>query len=736
MELDSILYIVYCTMSITITIILALLFWARRKASGASSMALMMSSAALWALCDFLSDLSSYLPAKIFWDNVSYFGVVTIPVAWFIFVLKYTKNEEFLKNRRLLLLFIIPVITVFFIWTDGFHQLMLSDTGFLGEGQMIILETGYGPWFWVHAAYSYLLFFLGVFLLIKKLILLPKILQSQSIIILAAIFVPLLLSILYAFKIGPSYPIDPTIFSFTFGGIICFFGMFRYRLFELVPAARDLVIEDMSSILVVLDNHNHIIDINSAAKDVFDIRIKDFVGQSFFDILGEQYSNIKKHEYTQKAEEKISIDSKEGRKCFDLRIAPLFDGRNRTAGRFFILYDITALEAAIDGLEESRKAAEDANKAKSHFLATMSHEIRTPLNGIIGMTELLTSVDHSDEEKGYLQIVQNCAESLLDIINDILDFSKIEAGRMELERTGFNLRSLIDGAVNSFYHQAMEKNIDFVCSIDQAIPENLEGDPLRTRQVLVNLVGNAFKFTEKGRVEVKAEQIKCEKGQVAIRFSVTDTGIGVSEEKLSNLFKSFEQIDSSTTRKYGGTGLGLAIVKNLVGLMGGTVDVESKPDEGSRFTFIIPFKISDNIIPKENTVSEFDFSGRNISILLAEDNKVNQSLVSKLLEKEKVKVDIAENGREVLKALEKNAYDLILMDIMMPVMDGYETTKAIRTIEENTGNHVPIIALTANATEEDRNLCLKAGMDDYLTKPLRSRKLYECLSRYIIGTRI
>lgn len=731
MELNSILYIAYSNTSITITIILALLFWMRRRAPGAKYMALMMGSGAIWAIGDFLSDLSSINYMKIFWDNVSYFGVVTLPVAWIIFTIQYTRYEGYLKRRKMFLLFIIPFITVLMVWTNNYHHLMMSSIEFLKEGQMTVLSTTFGMWFWVHAAYSYLMFLFGIILLVKRLVTLPQILRRQSVIILIAILVPLFLSILYTFKVDAVYPIDFTIFSFTFAGILCFFGMFRYRLFDLIPAARDAVMENMSGIVIVLDNQNHIMDINTAAKNILGIEEKDVIGKYAYESLGEWSSYFKRYENVRETGEKIWIDMKTGRKYFDLKITPLYDSRNKAMGKFVLLYNITALEEAIIDLRESRKAAEDANKAKSQFLATMSHEIRTPLNGIIGMTELLTSANFSEEEKGYLQTLQTCADSLLDIINDILDFSKIESGKMELENTDFNFRNMVDAAVKPFLHYSKEKDISFECKIDDTIPENLIGDPVRVKQILVNLVGNAFKFTDKGRVHLAVEQLKCEKEQAALRFTVSDTGIGIPEEKIDRLFKSFQQVDSSTTRRFGGTGLGLAIVKNLITFMGGCIDVESIPGEGSKFTFIISFKISNSKASSDTPGNEANFHNKDISILLVEDNTVNQTLIIKLLERKEIKVDVTGNGRAALRILEEKVYDLILMDIQMPEMDGYETTQEIRNKEAITGMHTPIIALTANATEQDRNLCLKAGMDDFLTKPLRSRKLYECIYRNI-----
>ncbi len=733
MTLYSILYISYSNISITILVVLAVLFWNRRDEAGAKCMSLMMCSAALWGLSDVLSDLAGNNTAKIYLDRVSYLGVAAIPVAWLIFTIRFTKSDRYLRHKKSLLLFIIPAITILMLWTNDLHHLMISDSGFARVDQMTILYTTYGFWFWIHAVYSYSLFLLGTLLLVKRLFGLSQILRKQSVLILIAILVPLAMNVLYTFRLFPTYPIDVTILSFLFTGLLCFFGMFRYRLFELIPAARNAVIEDMSGILIVLDNKNHIIDMNSAAINIIGVKDGDFIGKLIFDFLGELTSYFIKYENVVKAEEKICIIPYGSKKHYDLKITPLYDNKNKLIGKFLILHDITLLEEAIEDLKESRKAAEDANKAKSRFLATMSHEIRTPLNGIIGMTELLAPSIHTEEDREYLQTVQGCSSALLDIVNDILDFSKIEAGKMELEMANIELDSLLETTVKTFSHKAREKDLALSCSIDHTIPQKLIGDTVRVRQILVNLIGNAVKFTEKGSIEVKASLIKREERKAVVEFSVSDTGIGIPENKIAGLFESFQQVDSSTTRKFGGTGLGLAIVKSLVTIMNGCIKVESRLGEGSSFIFTIPFEISEKTDPKDVTGAYPDFSGLNINILLVEDNKANQMLVKRLLEKKEIKVELAGNGIEALRILEKKAFDLIFMDIQMPEMDGYEATTAIRENESVTGNHIPIIALTANAAEDVKSACLKVGMDDFLTKPIRSENLYRCVYNYASG---
>ena len=385
-------------------------------------------------------------------------------------------------------------------------------------------------------------------------------------------------------------------------------------------------------------------------------------------------------------------------------------------------------------LMQAREAALEAVKLKAQFLANMSHEIRTPLNGIIGMTEVLLDGDLGHNEKHYLNIVKDAGESLLGIVNSILDFSKIESGKLEVEEVTFDLRSTVENTAELLAAKAREKGISLACSIDPAIGKSLTGDPGRIGQVLLNLIANAIKFTQKGSVVVRVV-----KGEAGILFSVEDTGIGISPSQLARLFQPFTQADSSTARKFGGTGLGLSIAKRLVELMGGEVGVESTAGVGTRFWFRLkleaaagePSEALEDPIQKPGKVTFED--GHRYRILLAEDNAVNQLLARLQLERLGLGAHLVANGREVLEALSGRSFDLILMDCQMPEMDGFEATRKIRQLEKESGKHIPIIAMTANAMKGDEEACRAAGMDAYLSKPVRREKLAEALGRWLKG---
>ncbi len=506
----------------------------------------------------------------------------------------------------------------------------------------------------------------------------------------------------------------------------------RFRsLFENFPVA-----------YVSLDESGWIIDANEPLVKLLGYGSED-------DILGRRFDEFRPKDTRQKFRsyfkelkeiKSISTEISLRRKDGD-RITVQLSGRVQSdeQGHFdhahCILHNITERKRMEEEIISAKETAVSANRSKSVFLANMSHEIRTPMNAIMGMAHLALQADVSPKQKDYLLKIDGAAKSLLRIINDILDFSKIEAGKLEMEITDYFLANVLDNLFNLMEDKVHEKGLDLMFDIAPDVPEGLVGDPLRLGQVLTNLVSNAVKFTKQGEIKVSARIVEKSADRVRLEFTVSDTGIGMSQEQQARLFRSFTQADASTTRKFGGTGLGLAICMRLVKLMDGDIRVESRQRQGSTFIFTAVFGMHYGVDEKENEATADIACMAGTRILLAEDNDINREVACELLKSWGVEVEIAYNGKEALRKVRANRYDLVLMDIQMPKMDGLEAARRIRRLAgEGAYDYyasLPIIAMTAHAMAGDREKSIEAGMNDHLTKPIEPDDVAKTLLKWL-----
>jgi len=513
---------------------------------------------------------------------------------------------------------------------------------------------------------------------------------------------------------------------------------------ELVKTQKEqleAVLENMQESIFVFDNEGKYIIMNKIAKESFDENGESYKVTEFYDLMGNKVPLEDTPSYRVKRGETV----RESIFCFKLTGqefyaimsgSPIYDTKGNFLYGVISIRDITDLMNKSKVIEQQNKElqlakglADSANKAKSQFLANMSHEIRTPMTGIIGMTDLTLMTELQEEQRNYLTIIKSSSKLLLEVLNAILDYSKIEAGLVKLKQIPFDIRETIKEVINLFQVAAKQKNINLkIKSIDTKIPKNLIGDSIRLRQVLSNLVGNGVKFTNHGEVTIKIDILEQVESYMKLIFMVSDTGIGISEDDLDKLFRRFSQVDDSNTRKFGGTGLGLAISKNLIEMMGGDIEVESKEGTGSKFCFSAKFGVQKEYVKSTitETVDINYFNKKNVAVkkvLFVEDDEVNRTFGISVLKKLGLEVVTAENGKDAIKKFENGIFDLILMDINLPLMDGFAATSVIRAKENK---HTPIIAMTAYALSGDSEKCINAGMDDYISKPV---DIYEMITK-------
>ncbi|MBG6188549.1 response regulator [Flavobacterium sp. CAN_S2] len=499
--------------------------------------------------------------------------------------------------------------------------------------------------------------------------------------------------------------------------------------------------------LFAISPEGKITDMNNASVEVTGIERQELIGTDFFEYFTEPEKALEVYKKVFEkgfiADSPLILRHKNGKVIHVLFNGAVYkDDKENVMGAAIVARDVTnqkrietelieakifaelateiAEEAKINA-ENAKAIAENAMKAKQQFLSNMSHEIRTPMNAIIGFTKVLFRTDLTYKQKEYLSAIKISGDALIVLINDILDLAKVDAGKMTFEKTPFKMDSSITAMLHLFENKIQEKNLKLIKEYDPKIPDVLVGDPIRLHQIILNLVSNAVKFTFKGKITVSVDLLHEDHEKVILKFDVTDTGIGISEEKIGTIFENFQQATSGTSKLYGGTGLGLAIVKQLVEPQGGTIRVNSIIHEGSTFSFTLPFQKTNDKAQLENEVTKIESELKNIKVLVVEDIPLNQLLMKTLLDDFGFERDIAENGKIAIEKLKEKEYEIVLMDLQMPEMNGFEATEYIRKTMKST---IPIIALTADVTTVDLAKCKAVGMDDYLAKPVDEKQLY------------
>ena len=649
-----------------------------------------------------------------------YLGKCFIPAALLLFVLRFChcKVPKFLPT----LIIIVHSLTWFIVCTNKLHHLYYSSVDFVTTGLFPHNVYGHGAVYYIYQSIPLVYAIVSVAIIIKNL---PKMRSAEEKKQLFFLIAAPLLSVIGMgiFLTGITQGFDTTNIGIVLSSIFMIIAMFKYNLIATEDMVKDNLVDNLKDGILVIDAYNTVSYVNETAKELLPgIKLYSPAGESgLFTDLDTRAKN----------KEKLVVHDR----VYALSYEELFQG-NIYRGKLYLMDDITETENYTKQIEAERDRADEANSAKSNFLSSMSHEIRTPMTGIVGMTDILLQME-ADEQKGtYLQNIRTSGMALLDIINDILDFSKIESGKMSIVEDEYESLPMLEDMKLLFRTRIGDKPLRLIYEIDEKLPAKLFGDSVRIRQCIVNLVNNAIKFTDVGYVKLCVDIVDKRYDTVTLKISVIDTGTGIREEEMAKLFESFGQLDAKRNHAKGGTGLGLTITKQLIEMMGGNISVKSEYGKGSEFDIIVSQKIVDATLASSYQYTQrsenlLSFAAPDARILLVDDNEINVKVAVGLLAPFKMQVDVADNGLVALKRISENHYDLVLMDHMMPVMDGIEATQRIREFDGEYFKRIPIVALTANAINGAKDLFLNAGMNDFVAKPISVKDIGDVMRKWL-----
>ncbi len=696
----------------------------RTPAAGPFCLALLLNAA--WALGYAIELSTPSLEGKLLVFQIRCSFLCFYAAAWLEMVHRMTRARPLLRGWMAVAVLVVPVVTLILLWLPGPGQNPFLRHSFWIDSSagIPVLRNGRGPWGLIYYLYNYAAWGVIFLLLYPKKHHTPWERRGR-LIFLAAALVGWTADVLHLLQLTKpaGFNYAPALFPLTSTLIV--FALLRHRLLNLAPVARAALIERLDDRILVFDAEDRLVDCNQAAVTTFALPTWRGYGRLAADVLRPwpELAALVSSPGNQRAEVPI------GTRTFDASLfAVLDESEGRARARVLVLSDITRLKENEAQLRLAKETAEAAGQAQARFLATMSHEIRTPMNGVTGFTQLLKSSPLDPKQREYLDLIDQSTRSLLVIINDVLDYSKIAANQLEIEQIRCEVGSIVRQASGLLQPAAAAKNLEFMTRIADDVPSAILSDPVRLQQILTNLLGNAIKFTEHGRVSLDVSWTAPD----MIHFTVVDTGIGITPEQQAHIFTPFSQADASITRRFGGTGLGLSITRRLCELMGGSLTVKSEKGQGSVFTAIVrtvPAGPSEAPVKLAALAPVAPPSHRRLKVLVFEDNVVNQKVIGAFLAHFGHETHFVGDGAKGLAVLENERFDALLMDLEMPVMDGYEAVRRIRASETPDGPRAYIIALTAHALKGERERCLALGMDDFLTKPLNLATLRQTLAR-------
>ncbi len=729
--LPLLVYILPLVAGLFFSLSIAYYAWRRRvTAPGVEYFSLYLLAAAVWSV-GMLIDFTITRPTwQALGEAIMSIGIMMMPVAWVAFALMYTGRGKQLTIKTWVMMSALPVLGSALVWGRFFYSALPFFARWMPSwagGMLPFLD-------WFPYSYALILLCYGTFLIFRALIQAPAY-RWQFITLLIGALPPWIFSTLDALNMQLFYGVSLAPLAYGLGGAVCAWGLFRFQVFDIMPIALDMVIENIGDAVIVLDVQQRLVDLNPSAETVMNVSCKK-VERVALALVRPELARFLPPPDTKCDRVELSLGRGEARRFYEIRATPMYDRRKLLAGQLVLLHDVTERKRGEAALLAAKEAAEAANRAKSVFLANMSHELRTPLNAILGFSELMSrDPTLNAEQLESLETINRSGQHLLTLINDVLEMSKIEAGRTTLYEHAFDLYQLLDTLEEMFHLRAVNKGLQLLVDRAPETPRYLHADEHKLRQVLINLLSNAIKFTETGGVTLRIgclPQAAGDEELFRLLFEVQDTGAGIAPEELEKIFSPFVQSESGR-RSQEGTGLGLTISRQFVELLGGALTVISEPGHGSLFKFDIPVMLAEAEEVKVERVRRrvvgLQPDQPPYRLLVVEDRDANRKLLVKLLKSVGFEVREAINGQEGLAVWDEWAPHLIWMDMRMPVMDGYEATRRIKATVK--GQATVVVALTASAFEEDRAMILSAGCDDFVRKPFREPEIFDALEKHL-----